>query len=148
MTEFVQYVKATVLKLIGLTCIVAAVLFVVGWRQCVTGWCIGSGLNIVYFLMLSSRSVRALKLPPGQAAAFIRSGAVFRLFMIGLILIVILQFPGIHFWSCCGRNFFLQDDYFCGWNSCTCPNTGRKGGIAYGVTCRTSSGCSVSGNEC
>ncbi|KMO86167.1 hypothetical protein AB840_09630 [Megasphaera cerevisiae DSM 20462] len=97
MTEFVQYVKATVLKLIGLTCIVAAVLFVVGWRQCVTGWCIGSGLNIVYFLMLSSRSVRALKLPPGQAAAFIRSGAVFRLFMIGLILIVILQFPGIHF---------------------------------------------------
>lgn len=97
MTEFVQYVKATVLKLIGLTCIVAAVLFVVGWRQCVTGWCIGSGLNILYFLMLSSRSVRALKLPPGQAAAFIRSGAVFRLFMIGLILIVILQFPGIHF---------------------------------------------------
>ena len=29
-------------------------------------WCIGSGLNIVYFFMLSSRSVRALKLPLGR----------------------------------------------------------------------------------
>ena len=60
-----------------------------------SGWCIGSGLNIVYFFMLSSRSVRALKLPPAQAASFIRGGAVFRLVFICLAVIVILQFPSI-----------------------------------------------------
>ena len=60
-----------------------------------SGWCIGSGLNIVYFFMLSSRSVRALKLPPPQAASFIRGGAVFRLVFICLAVIVILQFPSI-----------------------------------------------------
>ena len=89
MEEFYAYVKATIYKLIGFTCIVAAVLFAGGWWQYMSGWCIGSGLNIVYFFMLSSRSVRALKLPPPQAASFIRGGAVFRL------VIVILQFPSI-----------------------------------------------------
>ena len=85
MEEFYAYVKATIYKLIGFTCIVAAVLFAGGWWQYMSGWCIGSGLNIVYFFMLSSRSVRALKLPPPQAASFIRGGAV----------IVIAQFPSI-----------------------------------------------------
>ena len=88
MEAFYAYVKATIYKLIGFTCIVAAVLFV-------GGWCIGSGLNIVYFFMLSSRSVRALKLPPAQAASFIRGGAVFRLGFICLAVLVILQFPSI-----------------------------------------------------
>ena len=64
MEAFYAYVKATIYKLIGFTCIVAAVLFAGGWWQYMSGWCIGSGLNIVYFFMLSSRSVRALKLPP------------------------------------------------------------------------------------
>ena len=82
MEAFYAYVKATIYKLIGFTCIVTAVLFLGGW-------------NIVYFFMLSSRSVRALKLPPGQAASFIRGGAVFRLVFICLAVIVILQFPSI-----------------------------------------------------
>ena len=68
MEAFYTYVKATICKLIGFTCIVAAVLLLGGWWQYISGWCIGSGLNIVYFFMLSSRSVRALKLPPAQAA--------------------------------------------------------------------------------
>ena len=67
MEAFYAYVKATIYKLVGFTCIVTAVLFLGGWWQYISGWCIGSGLNIVYFFMLSSRSVRALKLPPGQA---------------------------------------------------------------------------------
>ena len=83
MEEFYAYVKATIYKLIGFTCIVAAVLFAGGWWQYMSGWCIGSGLNIVYFFMLSSRS------------SFIRGGAVFRLVFICLAVIVILQFPSI-----------------------------------------------------
>lgn len=95
MEAFYAYVKATIYKLVGFTCIVTAVLFLGGWWQYISGWCIGSGLNIVYFFMLSSRSVRALKLPPGQAASFILGGAVFRLVFICLAVIVILQFPSI-----------------------------------------------------
>lgn len=49
MEAFYAYVKATIYKLIGFTWIVAAVLFVGGWWQYMSGWCIGSGLNIVYF---------------------------------------------------------------------------------------------------
>lgn len=92
---FFRYVKATLFKLIGLTCIVTAVLLGIGWWQYISGWCIGCLLNIVYFFMLSSRSVRALKLPPAQAAAFIRGGAVFRLFFLCLAVIVIVQFPSV-----------------------------------------------------
>ena len=95
MEEFYTYVKATIFKLIGFTCIVTAILLLGGWWQYISGWCIGSGLNIIYFFMLSSRSVRALKLPPARAAAFIRGGAVFRLFFICLGVIVIAQFPSI-----------------------------------------------------
>ncbi|WP_308590864.1 ATP synthase subunit I [uncultured Megasphaera sp.] len=95
MEEFYTYVKATIFKLIGFTCIVTAILLLGGWWQYISGWCIGSGLNIIYFFMLSSRSVRALKLPPARAAAFIRGGAVFRLFFICLAVIVIAQFPSI-----------------------------------------------------
>ena len=85
MEAFYAYVKATIYKLVGFTCIVTAVLFLGGWWQYISGWCIGSGLNIVYFF----------KLPPGQAASFIRGGAVFRLVFICLAVIVILQFPSI-----------------------------------------------------
>ena len=105
MEEFYAYVKATIYKLIGFTCIVAAVLFAGGWWQYMSGWCIGSGLNIVYFFMRSSRSVRALKLPPPQAASFIRGGAVFRLVFICLAVIVILQFPSISLGAAVGGIF-------------------------------------------
>lgn len=97
MEELVRYVKATVIKLIGLTCIVATALGAIGCQQYIIGWCIGSGLNVLYFLMLSSRSARAIHLPPEQAASFIRRGAIFRLVMICLMCIIILQFPSIHF---------------------------------------------------
>nr|WP_206081469.1 ATP synthase subunit I [Megasphaera sp. SW808] len=95
--EFVRYVKATVCKLIGFTCFVAAVLAACGEMQYITGWCIGNGINIVYFLMLTSRSARAVQLPPARAVALIRGGAVLRLVMIVLVLIVVAQFPSIHF---------------------------------------------------
>ena len=97
MEELVKYVKATIIKLIGFTCIVAAVLVAIGCQQYTIGWCVGSALNIIYFLMLSSRSARAIHLPPEQMATFIRGGAVFRLLMICLMCIIILQFPIIHF---------------------------------------------------
>lgn len=97
MEEFVQYVKATLLKLIGLTCIGMALLGITGYTQYITGWCAGSGLNIIYFLMLSNRSARAIKLPPGRVVSFIRGGAVLRLTLICLASILILQFPSIHF---------------------------------------------------
>lgn len=97
MEEFARYVKATVCKLIGFTCFVAAVLAVCGETRHITGWCIGNGINIVYFLMLTSRSARAVQLPPAQAVALIRGGAVLRLVMIVLVLIVVSQFPSISF---------------------------------------------------
>lgn len=97
MEELAKYVKTTIIKLIVLTCIVMAVLGVIGCQQYIIGWCVGSGLNILYFLMLSSRSARAIYLPPEQAASFIRGGAIFRLLMICLVCIIILQFPVIHF---------------------------------------------------
>lgn len=97
MKEFIRYVKATVCKLIGFTCFVCAVLAVCGETQYITGWCIGNGINIIYFLMLTSRSARALQMPPAQAIALVRGGAVLRLVMIVLVLIVISQFPSIHF---------------------------------------------------
>ncbi len=97
MEEFVRYVKATLYKLIGFTCFVAAVLAVSGETQYITGWCIGNGINIAYFLMLTSRSARAVQLPPARAVALIRGGAVLRLVMIALVLIVVAQFPSIHF---------------------------------------------------
>lgn len=95
-TEFTSYVKRTIQQLIGLTIVVAVCLLLAGEMQYLSGWLMGSALNIIYFLMMSSRGLRALKLPPERAVYFIRGGAVFRLVMIMLALIVILQFPSIH----------------------------------------------------
>ena len=113
MEAFYTYVKATICKLIGFTCIVTAVLLLGGWWQYISGWCIGSGLNIVYFFMLSSRSVRALKLPPEQAAAFIRGGcrvpADFRLPGRHRDPAVPVHFAG----SCLGRYLFIPCPDLC-----------------------------------
>lgn len=97
MKEFAAYVKATLCKLIGFTCIAAAALAVSGETQYILGWCVGSGVNIVYFLMLVSRSVRAVQLPPERAVVFIRGGALLRLMLIVLVLIIASQFPAVHF---------------------------------------------------
>ena len=97
MEEFRNYVKTTIGKLVGFTCIVAAVLALAGKTQYIAGWCAGNGINLMYFLMLYSRSARALQLPPERAVAMIRGGAVLRLVMIVLVLIVISRFPSIHF---------------------------------------------------
>ncbi len=97
MEEFAAYVKATLCKLIGFTCIAAAALALCGGTQYISGWCIGSGVNIIYFLMMTSRAVRAVQLPPERAVVFIRGGAILRLIMIVLVLIIVSQFPEIHF---------------------------------------------------
>lgn len=97
LTEFTTYVKQTIIQLLVLTVVVAVVLLLGGWPQYVSGWCVGCGLNIVYFLMMTSRGLRALRLPPERAVYFIRGGAVLRLTMISLALIVLSQFPIIHF---------------------------------------------------
>lgn len=95
MEEFITYVKATICKLAGLTCIGTAVLAAMGEFSYALGWCIGSGINILYFVMLSSRSARALRLPPQQAVAFIRGGAVLRLLTVALVLGVLSQIPAV-----------------------------------------------------
>ena len=99
LTEFTTYVKRTVQQLIGLTCVVTAILFIGGWGNLISGWLVGNALNIMYFIMMSSRCLRALHLPPERVVLFVRGGAVFRLLMIMLAFIVILQFPSIHLGS-------------------------------------------------
>ncbi|MCH4166694.1 MAG: ATP synthase subunit I [Megasphaera sp.] len=97
MKEFTTYVKATIIKLFSFTCIGISLLIITGGWRYITGWCTGCAVNLVYFAMLSSRSLRALHLPLEQAVAFIRSGVVLRFLLICLVLILILQFPFIHF---------------------------------------------------
>lgn len=97
MEEFANYVKATIFKLIGFTCIGISLLFLAGGWRYIAGWCVGCTVNLVYFAMLSSRSRRALYLPTEQAVAFIRGGVVLRFLLICLVLILILRFPIIHF---------------------------------------------------
>jgi hypothetical protein len=99
MEDFVRYVKRTLVQLAGLAFFVTACLVLVGKGQYVSGWLIGCGLNLLYFIMLCSRSVKALKLDPAKAAAVIRGGSALRILMIVLMFIVILQFPAINYWA-------------------------------------------------
>ncbi|MGE1063085.1 ATP synthase subunit I [Megasphaera paucivorans] len=97
MNYFIDYIKGTLKKLIVFTCTITALLALCGYTNLILGWLIGCSLNIVYFLMLSSRSSRAMKMHPVQAVAFIKGGAFLRLITIILSLIVVLHFPVIHF---------------------------------------------------
>lgn len=97
MNHFIDYIKGTLKKLIVFTAVIAAMLGLCGYGYMVGGWLVGSCLNVVYFLMLSSRSSRAMKMPPTQAVAFIKGGAFLRLITVILSLIVVLHFPIIHF---------------------------------------------------
>ena len=100
MDEFTTYVKGMLKKLLLFTLVITAVLMIAGGSRFVLGWLVGSGLNLVYFIMLSNRSARAMKMAPEQAVAFIRAGAFLRLVTIILALIVVTQFPVIHFGAC------------------------------------------------
>lgn len=100
LTAFTAYVKRTIIQLLVLSVVITVILAVGGWTSYILGWCVGSALNIVYFFMMTSRGLRALRLPPERAVYFIRGGAVLRLTMISLSLIVITQFPSIHLGAC------------------------------------------------
>lgn len=97
LTAFTDYVKQTIRQLIGLAVFITVCLLLTGEFTYITGWLAGCGINLVYFGMMTSRGLRALKLPPARAVYFIRGGAVLRLLMISLSLIVITQLPFIHF---------------------------------------------------
>lgn len=105
MEELLRYIKCTLLQLIGLTVVGAAVFYAVGLPHVVLGWCIGSGINIVYFAMLGSRSARAVKLPPECVVQFIRGGFALRFIVVCLAMIIIVQFPVINFWGAVGGCF-------------------------------------------
>jgi hypothetical protein len=95
--RYTDYIKTMLKKMVAFSLIIAVILVVLGYTGYVWGWLVGSSLNVIYFLMLFSRTVRAMNLPPAKAVAFIQMGAVLRLFTIILVLIIILQFPIIHF---------------------------------------------------
>jgi hypothetical protein len=95
--RYTDYIKTMLKKMVAFSLIIAVILVVLGYTGYVWGWLVGSSLNVIYLLMLFSRTVRAMNLPPAKAVAFIQMGAVLRLFTIILVLIIILQFPIIHF---------------------------------------------------
>lgn len=97
LSVFNAYVKRTLQELIVLTFVVTVILFLGGWPQYISGWLVGNGFNIIYFLMMTNRCLRALHLPPERIVLFIRGGALLRMFMIVVAVIIILQFPSLHF---------------------------------------------------
>lgn len=99
MAEFIQYIKRTFLQLLSLTFLLTALLLLLGKTQYVSGWLIGCAINLLYFSMLCSRSLRAVKMEPQQAFLLLRGGAFIRILMIVLMLIIVLQFPSVNIWA-------------------------------------------------
>ena len=99
MEEFTRYVKVTLLRLLSLALMVTGLLLLLGKAEYLSGWLIGCAINGVYFLMLCSRSFRAMKMDPAKAFTVLRGGALMRILTIVLILIVVLQFPSVRIWA-------------------------------------------------
>ena len=99
MKEFTDYVQGMLKKLLAFTFLIAGALGFCGYSHLLTGWLAGSVLNLVYFIMLSNRSARAVTVAPEKMVRFIRFGSLLRLVVIALALIVVLQFPSINFWA-------------------------------------------------
>ena len=97
MYRYADYIQQMLKKLVAFTISITVLLFFLGYERFVLGWLVGSGLNVVYFLMLCSRTVQSLNLPPEKVVAFIQAGALIRMLVIIAALVVILQFPIIHF---------------------------------------------------
>ena len=95
MDVFTLYVKKTVIRLAVGTVLGAVAAWAVGANEYISGWLIGSLVNLLYFVMLSSRLAKSARMPAEQALVFIRGGVVVRLLLIMLVLIVVLQFPQI-----------------------------------------------------
>ena len=74
MEEFTRYVKVTLLRLLSLTLLVTGLLLLLGKAEYLSGWLIGCAINGVYFLMLCSRSFRAMKMDPAKAFTVLRGG--------------------------------------------------------------------------
>ena len=93
MEEFTRYVKVTLLRLLSLALMVTGLLLLLGKAEYLCA------INGVYFLMLCSRSFRAMKMDPAKAFTVLRGGALMRILTIVLILIVVLQFPSVRIWA-------------------------------------------------
>ena len=92
---FTLYVKKTVIRLAVGIVLGAVAAWAVGANEYISGWLIGSLVNLLYFVMLSSRLAKSARMPAEQALVFIRGGVVVRLLLIMLVLIVVLQFPQV-----------------------------------------------------
>ena len=96
MNPFKEYTKGMLKKLVIFTLVIMTLLVLIGYSRFVSGWLAGSAINLLYFIMLSRRSEKAIKMPPDKAATFMKVGAFLRLLTIFLALILIIQFPSIN----------------------------------------------------
>ena len=78
---FTLYVKKTVIRLAVGTVLGAVAAWAVGANEYISGWLIGSLVNLLYFVMLSSRLAKSARMPAEQALVFIRGGVVVRLLL-------------------------------------------------------------------
>lgn len=99
MDELRRYVQHTLFCLIVLTASGVIFLLVMSLFGLISGWLIGCGLNVLYFIMLSNRSAKSMSMNPQSAYVSIRGGAFFRIMMIVLMVIVVLQFPSVNIWA-------------------------------------------------
>lgn len=99
MDELRRYVQHTLFCLIVLAGAGVMFLVVTSLSGLISGWLIGCGLNILYFVMLSNRSAKSMSMNPQSAYVSIRGGAFFRIMMIVLMVIVVLQFPSVNIWA-------------------------------------------------
>lgn len=99
MDELRRYVQYTLFCLIVLAGAGVMFLVVTSLSGLISGWLIGCGLNILYFVMLSNRSAKSMSMNPQSAYVSIRGGAFFRIMMIVLMVTVVLQFPSVNIWA-------------------------------------------------
>lgn len=63
MDVFTLYVKKTVIRLAVGTVLGVVAAWAVGANEYISGWLIGSLVNLLYFVMLSSRLAKSARMP-------------------------------------------------------------------------------------
>jgi len=99
MQQFVGEIKHLLAQVAGWSLALCFFAYFSGAAYLIPGVLAGTLTSIVYFLLMSYRIQRSMKLPLAKAVTYMRIGWMIRLAFVLVMLIISIRISQLHFWA-------------------------------------------------
>ncbi len=97
MSEYVTYIKKTIIKLFIWCLVVSSILVLTAEVNNIVGFILGSVASILYFLLMAYRIKNSAEMPVDKAVNYMRIGWLLRLTFLIITLILSVKMPQVNF---------------------------------------------------